>query len=294
MAHVPVLLKEIIKYANLGDGKRFVDATLDGGGHTRAISEQYGDAIKILAIEYDPVEVEEFKTTNVELLPHITLVHDSYVNLPVIVKQYNFPPDAIVMDLGLSSWHYEKSHRGFTFQKDELLDMRFNPDANDLTAAIIINTWTQQEIQEILEKYGEEQFAVEISMAIVNRRQSGPLVTTTDLVSVIQDTVPNWYRHRKIHCATKTFQALRLTVNDELNTVEQGVRAAIEVLAPGGRLLVISFHGLEDKIVREIFKEKTKTGVIRWVTRDTIKPTWSEIQANPRSRSAKMKIIEKL
>ncbi|MDP2647789.1 MAG: 16S rRNA (cytosine(1402)-N(4))-methyltransferase RsmH, partial [Candidatus Yanofskybacteria bacterium] len=158
----------------------------------------------------------------------------------------------------------------------------------------IINTESEKEIEKILSEYGEEQFAKQIARALVQARKEKPVMTTDQLVSVIKKAVPGWYIRRKIHPATKTFQALRIAANNELENVAKGIEAAIKVLAPNGRLIVISFQGLEDKIVREVFKKKAKEKVIRWVTRETIRPKWQEIQKNPRSRSAKMKIVEKL
>ena len=199
-----------------------------------------------------------------------------------------------MFDLGLSSWHLEQSKRGFSFKKDEILDMRFNPETQPKTAAEIINQYGVEDLEKIFKEYGEEQFAESIAKAIVRARKSKPIIRTQELVGVIEPAVPEWYKHRKIHCATKTFQALRIEVNDELENVRRGVSAAIDVLKSKGRLAVVSFQGLEDKMVKEIFKEKTKEGIIKFVVKGTIKPTWNEQKENPRSRSAKMKIVEKL
>lgn len=176
----------------------------------------------------------------------------------------------------------------------EPLDMRFNPKVNNMTAADIVNTTSREELDKILADYGEERFSAEIAKGIADSRKIKPIIETTELVEIIKASVPTWYRKRKIHPATKTFQALRIAVNGELDNVTAGVSTAIDILRPGGRLVVISFHGLEDKIVREIFKNKTKDGVIKWVLKGTIKPKWEEVQRNPRARSAKMKVIEKI
>jgi 16S rRNA (cytosine1402-N4)-methyltransferase len=291
--HTPVLLKEVIEYLDLKPGKKVIDATLDGGGHTREIKKQFPD-VQVLGIEWDPVEFEEFKQNNPELTKEIIVVNESYTKMREIVTEQDFHPDGILFDLGLSSWHYEVSGRGFSFKKDEVLDMRFNPQSNPLTAGEIVNTYDRAELERILAFYGEEQFAPQIAEAIVVARKAKPIVTTNDLVAVIQSAVPVWYTKRKIHCATKTFQALRVVANGEMENVKEGIAAAIDVLNPGGRLLVISFQGMEDKIVREFFKEKAKEGVIQWVTRYTVKPKWAETEHNPRARSAKLKIVEKL
>jgi len=291
--HQPVLLQEVIEYLDLKPGYCFIDATLDGGGHTRAVLERYPDA-KILGIEIDAAEVASLVENYPDIKERITIVNNSYTHLQDIVQQHNIRPDGILFDLGLSSWHFEASGRGFSFQKDELLDMRFDPGGSNSTAAEILNQSPEQELIKILEEYGEEQFAHEIASAIIQVRQEKPITTTTELVHLIKRAVPAWYTHRKIHAATKTFQALRVAVNQELENIRQGIAAALEVLPPKGRLLVISFQGSEDKIVREFFKQKAKEGIIQWVTRKTIRPTWDEMKDNPRARSAKMKIIEKL
>jgi len=285
--HTPVLLNEVLDYLNLASGKKFIDCTLNGGGHTKAVLEKFS-GVEILGIEYDPVIAAQVSK---EL--SVKVVNDSYINLRAIAEAGSFYPDAVLFDLGLSSWHYESSGRGFSFQKNEPLDMRFNPMANSLTAAEIINMQPENDICEILKEYGEEQFAESISRAIIKARQIKPIRTTLELAEIISNSVPGWYKKRKINPATKTFQALRIAVNDELENVKRGVAAAIDVLNPGGRLVVISFQGLEDKIVREIFKEKAKEGILKYVVRGTIRPTWTEQQSNPRSRSAKMKVAEK-
>lgn len=293
--HIPVLLNEVLNYLNLASGKKIIDATLNGGGHTAGILEKHPD-IKILGLEWDPDIVENLKTKiqNEKLFGNLKIINDSYVNLGEIAKQCDFEPDGILFDLGLSSWHYEQSGRGFSFKKNEVLDMRFNPRMQEQTAADILNTVSQKELEVMTSRYGEEKFASQISKAIIQARKDRPVMKTGELVRIIEEAVPTWYRKRKIHPATKTFQALRIEVNQELDNVERGVLKAIEVLKNGGRLIVISFHGLEDKIVREIFKEKVKEGIIRWVTRGTIRPRWEEIQNNPRARSAKMKVVEKI
>lgn len=292
--HKSVMLNEVIEYLNIKPGVKIVDATLNGGGHTIGILEKYPET-KVLGIEWDPDIFREFQEKTADrFADRLIIVNDSYVDLKKIVEEHGFQPDGIVFDLGLSSWHYEKSGRGFSFQKDEPLDMRFYPEKSIKTAAEIINSSSREELEELLVLYGEEKFAARIADGIVRQRNVKPIFRTYELVQIVKDSVPLWYKKRKIHPATKTFQALRIAVNGELDNVEKGVMAAIGVLKKGGRLVVISFHGLEDKIVREIFKQKAGAGEIRWVIKGTVKPKWDEVKNNPRARSAKMKICEKI
>jgi len=289
MAHVPVLLSEVIEYLNIRPGSKIIDATLDGGGHTMAILEKYPEA-NVLGIEFDPVLFVSLKIKNDRLIK----INDSYVNLKKIVEEYGFKPDGILFDLGLSSWHYEESGRGFSFKKNEILDMRFNPEVRSESAADIVNKYSEDELGDLISSLGEEKFARNIAKNIVRTRREKPIIMTEELVNVINQSVPEWYKHQKINFATKTFQALRVVVNDELGNVRKGVETAIDILKPGGRLVVISFQGMEDKIVKEIFKEKVKEKVIEFVVKGTVGPSWEEQKSNPRSRSAKMKIVQKI
>ena len=287
--HVPVLVKEVIEYLAIKPSAKIIDATINGGGHTRAILERSGD-VRVLGIEFDPDIFKNLKIGDKRL----TVVNDSYTNIRKIVEEHDFRPDGILFDLGLSSWHYEESGRGFSFKRNEILDMRFNPQVQTESAADIVNKYSENDLRELISSLGEEQFAGNIAKNIVRARKEKPVIMTDELVKVIGEAVPEWYKHKKIHFATKTFQALRIAVNHELENVEKGIRAAIEVLNPGGRLVVISFQGLEDKIVKNIFREKAKEGVVKLVVKGTIKPSWEEAKSNPRARSAKMKIVEKI
>jgi len=290
--HTPVLSEEVIRYLDPKPGMTFLDCTLNGGGHASLLAAR---GARVLGLEWDPVIAAEFPRRHPELAGSVEAVNASYTGLERILQERGIVPDGILFDLGLSSLHYEASGRGFSFNRPaEPLDMRFNPQETQTTAGDLVNGAEPEELEGILREYGEEQFAGQIAAAIATARRAAPLRTVGDLVAVIEGTVPAWYRRRKIHCATKTFQALRVAVNRELENVREGVSAAIRALPSGGRLLVISFQGAEDKLVRELFKEQAKAGVIRWVTRGTVRPTWAEQQSNPRSRSAKLKIAEKI
>jgi 16S rRNA (cytosine1402-N4)-methyltransferase len=289
--HTPVLSEEVVTFLNPAPGMLVVDATLNGGGHARLLAAR---GARVLGIEWDPMIAEAFVRDNEDLRGKVEAVNDSYANLERICAKRDIHPDGVLMDLGLSSLHYESSGRGFSFNRpEEPLDMRFNPHTNAVTAGQLVNASEPAVLEGILQEYGEEQFAGQIAAAVAMARRTAPLRTVGELVAVIEGAVPPWYRKRKIHCATKTFQALRMAVNDELGNVREGIRAALAVLKPGGRLLVISFHGGEDKLVRELFKTAVADGLASWVQRATVRPSWNEISGNPRARSAKLKIIQK-
>jgi len=257
--HIPVLLNEVIEYLNLASGKNIVDATLDGGGYALAILEKIGPEGKLLGIELDG---ELFKQTETKIHEagfekSAILVNDSYVNLKTICEEKKFEPDGIVFDLGLSSWHLEASGRGFSFKKDEPLDMRFSPAAAK-TALGVVNQYGPEELEKIIGEYGEEQFAGSIARSIVKARREKPLMTTLELVKAIETSVPEWYKHRKIHFATKTFQAIRIEVNDELNNVKKGVAAAIDVLKKDGIFLFTIFpksHVRDSIKINDLFED---------------------------------------
>jgi len=206
-----------------------------------------------------------------------------------------------LLDIGLSSNQFEDSGRGFSFQKDEPLIMSFKKNLSedlpaqvgDLTAKEIVNTWELENISTILKGYGEEQFAWKIAKAIVARREEKPIETTFDLVEIIKTATPKWYHTRRIHPATKTFQALRITVNDEIESLKQGIRVGFDRLRSGGRLAVISFHSIEDRAVKQFFKSLIVSGEASIVNKKPIIPTDNEIAENPRSRSSKLRIIQK-
>ena len=289
--HVPVLTSEILSFLPAKDDVRVVDGTLDGAGHAEAILRGHPNA-QVLGIEWDPRMVEAMRERYVSLGDKLTVVNESYTNMEHICKEHSFVPDAVLLDLGLSSWHYVESGRGFSFLRDEPLDMRFNPERTEATASDMVMTMDQSTLEDMLTKDGEERFAPEIAAAIIQQRRREPILTTGQLVRVIEGAVPAWYRHRKIHCATKTFQALRMRVNRELEAIDAGIDAALRTLERGGRLMVISFHGGEDKLVRERFKAAVREGKAKWVQRRTVRPSWKEVSDNPRARSAKLKVIE--
>lgn len=297
MIHKTVLLQEAIDGLNLKAGDVFVDGTLGGGGHIEEVARRFGSTVVMIGIDLDPEAIERASRRLEPLHCPIHFAQGSFRNLDKILDSLGYSKvDKILLDIGLSSNQFEDSGRGFSFQKDEPLIMSFKKDLteSDLTAAKIVNTWDEENIQAILEGYGEEQFAWKIAKAIALHRAEKPIETTFDLVKIIEEATPNFYHHRKIHPATKTFQALRITVNDEIESLKEGTRKGFERLNSGGRLAVISFHSLEDRIVKTFFKEREDGGEGKRVTKKPIIPTDEEIAQNPRSRSAKMRIIEKI
>lgn len=302
MIHKPVLQKEVLKYLDPKHDENFIDATIGGGGHSFAILERNGPRGKVLGIDFDPEQIKnvEHRKLNKERL---ILVCDNFANLKEIVEKHKFGSvQGILFDLGMSSWHLEKSGRGFTFQKDEPLDMRFNRVGKG-TAEKIVNTWPELEIEKVLREYGQEKFARRIAKGIVEARKAKPIKTTFQLVEIVKKATPAWYHHKKIprsrthsarslrgrHPATRTFQALRIAVNDELNNLKKALPQALKLLKDDGRLVVISFHSLEDGICKNFLRENVQKGLIKILTKKPITPLEREIKLNPRSRSAKLR-----
>jgi len=245
--HQPVLLKEVLEYLSPQTGENFVDCTYGFGGHSQEILKKIKPDGKILGIEGTKQVYNLNKKNNKN--KNLILVNNNFVDLKKIIKKNNFGlVDGILLDLGVSSWHYENSGLGFSFQKDEPLLMSISEEG--ITAEEVINSWSKEDLVKIFREYGEERFAYSIAKEICEERKKQRIKTTSQLVGVIQKSVPYRYQKRKIHFATKTFQALRIAVNNELNNLEIILPQALKVLKPGGRLVVISFHSLEDRIAK--------------------------------------------
>lgn len=280
--HIPVLKNEVIEYLDPKENENFIDCTIGAGGHTLAILEKNQPKGKVLGIEIDP---EMYNNLRAKSFERLVLVQGSYIDLKKIAEQNKFAPNGILFDLGMSSWHIEKSGRGFSFMRDEPLDMRYSMETS-LRAEEIVNKWSEQEIEKILREYGGERFSKRIAGNIVLSRKGEPLKTTGQLKSIIIKAIPAKFRHSRIHCATRSFQALRIAVNDELNNLKNALEQAIDILEPCGRIVIISFHSGEDKIVKNFFKEKAKQNLMKILTKKPIKADEQEIKINPRSRSA--------
>ncbi len=286
--HIPVLKEKVIEYLEPKPNENFVDCTVGQGGHAMAILEKTGPRGKLLGLDQDSAFLSQLREKVQKAYQRrLILVEGNFAHIKDILLKEKFRPvHGILFDLGFSSLHIEESKRGFSFQKQEPLDMRYSTQ-NPLTAEKIVNYWSKTDIERILKEYGEEQFSKEIAQAIAEQRTRTPLVKTTQLVKIIQDATPKWYHRKKVHPATKTFQALRIAVNRELENIKEALPQAVEALEPKGKIAVISFHSLEDTIIKNFFKTHPSLAMI---TKKPITPSYLEQKANPRSRSAKLRV----
>lgn len=294
--HKPVLLNEVLEGLKPMPGEKFIDATANGGGHALAIWGRIKPDGKILAIEWDAEIYQKLKNKvgELNLGGNFLLDNGSYTKLSEIADRHGLAVcHGILFDLGFSSWQVDESGRGFSFQKDEPLDMRFNQKDNHLTAAEVVNTYDFSRLSEVIRNFGGERLAGRISKAIIEARKKTRIITSGQLVEIIGQAVPANYKKQKINFATRTFQALRIEVNHELGNIKIGLEEALKAVAPGGRIAVISFHSLEDKIVKDFFRRKQEEGGLELVNKKPITAGREEILENNRSRSAKLRIIQK-
>lgn len=292
--HATVLLQEAVDSLNLKKGDIAIDGTLGAGGHSEEIARRFGADVKVIALDLDSDAIARAGERLHETPADIEFNLENFKNLDVVLG--NRQANAILLDLGWSSDQFETSGRGFSFQRDEplVMTLKRERDEEDFTAADIINTWDEEDIANVLYGYGEERFARRIAREIVETREREPIATTADLVKVVMNAVPFFYRRGRIHPATKTFQALRIAVNGELQNLTTALEKGLEALAPGGRFAIISFHSLEDRIVKNFFRDAERDGRAKLITKKPLAPTPAEIAENPRSRSAKLRVIEKL
>lgn len=283
--HKTVLLKETIDGLNLSEKSVVVDCTFGGGGHSLEVLKRFPKA-KVIALDQD----KGVWSGNEK---RISFHNENFRDLDKVLKDEKV--DGIIFDLGLSSDQLENSGRGFSFQRDEplLMTMKMTHSEEDLTAEEIVNTWEEKNLADIIYGYGEERFSRRIAKGIVEARKKIKIKTTTDLVKIISDSVPAAYRRGKIHFATRTFQALRIAVNDELRSLQTGLEKGFSVLRPGGRMSVITFHSLEDRIVKKFYKMLEKEGKVILINKKPILESKEELSKNPRARSAKLRILEK-
>lgn len=292
MAHIPVLLQPSLDGLALESGDVFVDGTFGGGGHSLEVARRFGDKVTIIGIDLDQTSLDAAVSHVSKFSTNVVALSGNFRNMDTLVGR---PVNKILLDLGTSSMQIDDSGRGFTFRKKEPLLMTLaNPITPEtLTAREIVNNWDEENLVTIIRGFGEERYAARIAHAIAEVRERAPIETTFDLVEIIDRATPASYKHGRIHPATRTFQALRIAANDELNALQQGLAAGWNILVPGGRMAVISFHSLEDRIVKRFMNEKIASGEGERVTKKPITPSDEEKETNPRSRSAKLRVIQK-
>ena len=296
MSHISVLLQEVISGLNLKEGNIFLDATLGNAGHSKAIAPFLGIQGILVGLDRDLDRIEEAKKALKDVPCKVFVRQANFRNLDSILDELGLQKiDSALFDLGLNSEHLEVSGRGFSFQKDEPLMMTFEKEITEetLTASKIVNGWTKEDIADVLFEYGEERFARRIALKIVEQRKIKAIETTGELVEIVKSATPSWYSKRRIHPATKTFQALRIAVNDEIESLKDGLSKCFNRLSFEGRMAVISFHSGEDRAVKKFFKEKVKEKMGILTNKKAITPGREEEIKNPRSRSAKLRIIQK-
>jgi len=331
--HLSVLKREVVKYLNPKPGQNFIDCTLGAGGHAKELAAKVLPKGQVLGIDLDESSIKYVVSKKI---PNLVVIKDNYVNLEEIIKvHFKYQIHGILLDLGLSSAQLESSNRGFSFQKDEELDMRFGTSESEITAKDIVNKWPEQELAQIFKQYGEEPRARKIAQAIVKARKQEPISTTNDLLTILMLVVGQKYivgqknkvnkksgsakgldtprsnfgkTGRGIHPATRVFQALRIATNNELKNLKQTLPLCVKVLEPGGRLAIISFHSLEDRIAKQFIKQEsldcicptsfptcqcTHKATLTPLTKKPVTAQVEELKSNPRSRSAKLRVAEK-
>jgi 16S rRNA (cytosine1402-N4)-methyltransferase len=307
--HIPVLLHEASDALAPRDGGRYLDGTFGGGGHTRAILAASGPDGRVIALDADPAAIARGERLRAEFGERLTLRESNFAALARVAREEGFVPlDGVLLDLGLSSFQLADAGRGFSFGGDGPLDMRFGPSAAT-TAAEIVNGYDEEALADLFFRYGEERWSRRIVRAIVRERGERPIATTGTLAAIVARAVPGGPDRERIHPATRVFQALRIAVNQELVVLEEALAGALAVLGPGGRLAVIAFHSLEDRIVKEFMRREATDCIcpprqpvctcghratLRLVARKAIRASAAEVAANPRSRSAVLRVAEKI
>lgn len=307
--HYPVLSEEVITYLRCQANRNYIDCTVGGGGHASQILENNSPGGKLLGIDWDETAIRIARRCLKKYEGRAILVCDNFSNLSRIVKTYGFEPgDGILLDLGVSSFQLEDAERGFSFRVEGPLDMRMDPRGGE-TASDLINRLPAKALAKLLREYGEERWAGRISQFIEKRRHKGPISTTTELRDIVHCAIPASFHAKRIDPATKTFMALRIAVNKELDNLRNVLEEAVPLLRRGGRICVISFHSLEDRVVKEYFRMAQRgctcpprlpqcrcqgEKALRIVTSKPISPSRREIEENPRARSAKLRVAERI
>jgi 16S rRNA (cytosine1402-N4)-methyltransferase len=288
-----VLLGEIIEHLDLKAGDVVLDATLGGGGHAESILDKILPGGKLIGLDRDPEALERVQN---ELRDHkntITYINEDFRNTGEIFRSLGIKSiDGAIFDLGMSSFQVDDEKRGFSFLKDGPLDMRFDR-RKGLSAASVVNKFGREELAEIIKEYGEERHARLVAGAICSARKEKGIQTTGELRDIIAGVIGRKYARQRLHPAARTFQAIRIYVNDELGALKEAISATVPYLGPKARICIISFHSLEDRIVKNAFRDMKKAGVLNILTKKPIRPEEGEVRDNPRSRSAKLRVAEK-
>jgi len=294
--HTPVLLQETVDGLNLKKGDRVIDATLGLGGHSEAIAHRIGESGALLGVDADRDAIALAQKRLASVSPHARFALGNFRDIHTLAQREGFSGvQGVVFDLGWNATQLD-SGRGFSFKSDDPLLMTFavSPQKGEASAGSIVNEWSENDLKEMLQTLGEERFASRIVRAIVQRRKTQPIERSGDLADIITSAVPAFYRRGKIHPATRTFQALRMMVNEELSSIERALPQALSLVKPGGRIAVITFHSLEDGLVKRILKKFVQEKHAISITKKPIVPSREEVHRNPRARSAKLRIIEKI
>lgn len=307
--HIPVLLDEVIENMNIKPNGIYVDGTMGGGGHSIEIAKRMMNTGVLVGIDQDTEAIEASKQKLSDYKDNLQIVHNNFKNISSVIKNLGYDyVDGILLDIGVSSHQIDKDERGFSYMNDGPLDMRMNKSSG-VTASDILNNMPQKELSRIIKEYGEERWAERISKFICEERNINGLSTTSQLVEIIKKAIPAAARKEGGHPAKRTFQALRIAVNDELNVLEKALNDSIKILKPGGRILVITFHSLEDRIAKNIFKSMEnpcicppqipicmcgKKKEVKIITRKPIIATKNEMELNSRSKSAKLRVAERV
>ncbi|MBI2091534.1 MAG: 16S rRNA (cytosine(1402)-N(4))-methyltransferase RsmH [Deltaproteobacteria bacterium] len=290
MKHIPVLLKEVIEYLAPASGKIYLDGTLGAGGYAEKILEASAPDGKVIGIDIDDEALNESRARLSAFKERIKIERKSYAEIAAMSKEWGILFDGIVLDLGISSMQIDTGERGFSFMKNGPLDMRMDKNSG-LTAEYIVNAYSKDELKEVFLKFGEEKFAGRVAEKIVGQRGMKAITTTEELENICYKAYPQGLRHSKTHPATRVFQALRIAVNGELDNLEQFLCDAPECLKIGGRVVIVSYHSLEDRLVKNRFKEFSAGGKAEILTKKPVPPAEEETKNNPRARSAKLRAI---
>ena len=291
--HASVLLPEVVQWLDPKPGAVMVDGTLGACGHALRLLEKIGPEGRLIGFDKDPQAVKEAQKILKDFGGRVMIFHDNFKNIPSRLAGLNVKADGILLDLGVSSPQLDQADRGFSFKTAGPLDMRMNSE-DTFTAKEIVNRYPEEKLADIFWKYGEERYSRRIAQRIVETRRSRSIDTTKDLESIIWQAVPSPARHGRIHPATRTFQALRIEVNQEIQTLESFLSSFLDVLKVDGKVVIISFHSLEDRLVKNFFRDYNRQGQGITLTKKPVVSSPQEIDINPRSRSAKLRAFQKI